>query len=262
MQIHPRLTRGLFIAAWTLMGTLTLGGLAGNKATADEPALSTNINDYVCSKLDDVTATMKVGAYDERECAKINKDFGLIYKLKGDIKLRYKEENKLRLDAQIGASAATLIVNETTQYARLFGGAVHTSTPLGNTPGKRKTLLDVGMISAGYLAYTEAEFKRVQAIDGVPCAVFHIRYRDQKLDTSHRLVWIDPKTKVVLKRIEYSQQGKENATFYYKNPKEVAPGVWFPSSIIAYNNENKKAGETFYRDVKINTGLNDSIFKI
>jgi outer membrane lipoprotein-sorting protein len=262
MRIHPRLTRGLIMAAWTLMGTLTLGGLAGNKATADEPALSTNINDYVCSKLQDVTATMKVGTYDEHECLKINKDFGFIYRLKGDVKLFYKEVNKLRLDAQLGASPATLIVNQTTQYADLLGGKVHTVIPLGNTPGKRKTLLDVGMISAGYLAYTEAEFKRVQAIDGVPCAVFRISYRDKSLDTSHRLVWIDPKTKIVLKREEYTQAGKQNATFYYKNPKQVAPGFWFPSSIVAYNNENKRAGETLYRNVKINVGLKDSLFKL
>src|SRR5262249_23535201 len=109
---------------------------------------------------------------------------------------------------------------------------------------------------------TQTEFKRVQAIDGVPCAVFRISYLDQKLDTSHRLVWIDPKTKIVLKREESTQQGKLNATFYYKNPKEVAPGIWFPSSIVAYNNENKRAGETLYRDVKVNSGLDDSLFKM
>src|SRR5689334_968260 len=138
---------------------------------------------------------------------------------------------------------------------------LHSKMNLGNTPGKRKTLLDVGMISQGYLDIAEAEFKRVQAIDGIPCAVFRISYRD-RIDTSHRLVWIDPKTKIVLKREEYTQQGKQNATYFYKNPREVAPGIWFPSSIVVYNSEDKKAGETLYRDIKINTGLDDTIFKM
>lgn len=244
-----------------MMGTLTMVLMAGSTATADEPKLSENINDYVC-KLDDVTATMKVASYDENEGRKINKDFGLIYKLKGNIKLRYKEPNRLRLDAHIGGPSATLIVNETTQYSSLFDGKIRDTRPLGREPGKRKTLLDVGLISPGYLAYTEAEFKRVQAVDGVPCAVFRISYRDKSLDTSYRLVWIDPKTKVVFKREEHTQQGKHNATFLYKSPKEVAPGIWFPSSIVAYNADDKKAGETLYSDVKVNTGLDDSIFKL
>src|SRR5438552_1579253 len=122
MLANPRTTRVLFTAAWTMMGMLMLGSMAGNRATADETGISTNINDYVCGKIEDVTATVKIGSYDENEGRKINKDFGLIYKLKGDIRLRYKEENKLRLDAHIGASDATFIVNEATQYVRLGVG--------------------------------------------------------------------------------------------------------------------------------------------
>jgi outer membrane lipoprotein-sorting protein len=261
MQLDPRKARVILTAVITMIGALTLGSLAGNRATADEPNVSANINDYVCSKLDDVTATVKVAFYDDTEGRKINKDFGLLYKLKGDVKLRYKEENKLRMDGHIGASQVIFIVNNTTQYVRL-GLVKPGPVDLGNSPGKRKTLLDVGMISSGYLAYTEAEFKRVQEIDGVPCAVFRISYRDKTLDTSHRLVWIDPKTKVVLKREEYTQTGKVNATFFYKKPAEVASGVWFPTSIVVFNNEDKKVGETLYRDVKINTGLEDNLFKL
>ena len=60
---------------------------------------------------------MRVDHYDERAGEKINKDFGYIYKLRGDIKVRYKEENKIRLDATVGASNLTLIVNNSTQLA-------------------------------------------------------------------------------------------------------------------------------------------------
>jgi outer membrane lipoprotein-sorting protein len=217
------------------------------------------MNDYAV-KLDDFTASMKVIDFNEHEGVKINKDFGVIYKIKGDIKVRYKEENKLRIDGLLGASPMTLIVNGTTQYATIPAAHIKTRLSLGKEPGKRKTLLDVGMISGGYLAYTQAEFKRTQVVDGVLCAVFSVSYRDKTLDTSHRMIWIDPKTKITVKRDEYSQEGKLNATFLYKQPVEAAPGVWFPTRIEAYNNEGKKAGVTSYSNFKVNVGLQESDF--
>ncbi|MCW3096008.1 MAG: hypothetical protein JWL77_1626 [Chthonomonadaceae bacterium] len=229
---------------------------AGRPALAQEP--SHNLNDYAV-KLDDFTAAMKIVEFNEHEGVKINRDFPVIYKIKGDIKVRYKEENKLRIDGLLGASHATFIVNGTTQYASIPAAHLKTVISLGKEPGKRKTLLDMGMISTGYLAYTQFEFKRTQVVDGVLCAVFSVSYKDKSLDTSHRMIWIDPKTKITLKRDEYSQEGKLNATFLYKQPVEH-DGFWFPTRIEAYNNEGKKAGVTAYSDVKVNVGLSESDF--
>jgi len=258
MRNTIRISRRAIVAGLVAVGVLSIGFLAGNKVTAAEP--SQNIHDYVSDKLDDFTATMRVDHYDERAGEKIHKDFGYIYKLKGDVKLRYKEENKMRLDAQIGASNLTLIVNNTMQYVRAVG--LKTKNDLGNTPGKRKTLLDAGFISNGYLSIAEAEFRRMQEVKGIQCALFRISYKDKTLDTSHRLLWIDPITKVVVKREEYSQQGKVNATYYYLQPTEVAPGIWFPTRIEAYNRDNQQAGVTLYRDVHVNQGIDDSVFKL
>lgn len=255
--------RRILFAATALVfaGVGSAGFPTGNKATAARAAeLSSNINDYVANRLDDFTATMHVVSYDENAGRKINKDFGLIYKLKGDLHLSYKEENKLRLDGHIGASKATLIVNGTKQYVRFL--SIKSTSDLGDTPGKRKTLLDVGLISSGYLAYTEAQYMGSRPVEGVLCAVFRVRYRDQHLDTSHRIIWVDPKSKVVLKREEYSQAGKLNATYYYQDPKQVATGIWFPTRITAVNNEGQQAGVTAYRDVQVNLGLEDSLFRL
>ena len=132
---------------------------------------------------------------------------------------------------------------------------------MGQKRRKKKTLLDVGFVSAGYLSYCEGEFKRMQEVKGINCALFRLSYKDKELDTSHRLVWIDPKTKIVIKREEYSQVGKLNATFWYLEPKEVAPGVWFPTRLEAYNRDNQQAGILNYRNVVVNSGLDDSVFK-
>jgi outer membrane lipoprotein-sorting protein len=258
MFAFPRSAVNLFtLPMLALVGCVGLTVISPS-ALAQEP--SHNLNDYAVSDVKDFTAFMKIVEFSEHEGVKINKDFPLIYKIKGDIKIRYKEENKLRIDGLLGASSMILIVNGTTQYATIPAAHIKTKMSLGKEPGKRKTLLDMGLISPGYLAYTQAEFKRTQVVDGVVCAVFNVSYRDKSLDTSHRMIWIDPKTKITMKRDEYSQQGKLNATFLYKQPDEVAPGFWFPLRIEAYNNENKRAGVTAYHGIKVNVGLPESDF--
>ncbi len=247
-------------AAVAIVGLASSFSVAGNMATAAEP--SQNIHDYVPEKLDDFTATMRVDHYDEHAGEKISKDFVYIYKLKGDVKLQYKEENMMRLDAQIGASNLTFIVNNATQYVRAAAVGLRTVNNLGQTPGKRKTLLDAGFISNGYLSLADAEFKRTQDVNGTMCALFRVSYKDKTLDMSHRLVWIDPKTKIVVKREEYSQKGKLNATYFYSKPTEVVPGIWFPTRIAVLNRDGQEAGVTLYRNIHVNQGLDESIFRL
>lgn len=253
------LTACLVLTVASLVGVSVV---AGNRATAAARfASGADVNDYVASKLDDFIATMHVVQHDDNAARKIHPDFGLIYKLKGDIKIRYKEENMMRIDGKVGASNATLIVAGTHQYVK-FGPGITRKDDLGASPGKRKTLLDVGMISSGYLAYTNPQSLGSRPVNGVMCGVFRISYKDQTLDTSHRIVWVDPKTRITLKREEYSQTGKLVATFYYRDARQVAQGIWFPSRIEVFNAEGQKAGETSYRDVKVNQGLADSLFKL
>lgn len=248
------------MAGLVVLGAGTLLLQAGNRAAAGAPEASTNIADYVCQKLDDVTATMRVTYYNDQAGRKMGEGFEVMHKLKGDVQMRYKEENKLRLDTR--APKAVYIINNTTQQVSVPSLGIRTTMNFDESPGKRKTLLDVGLISNGYLAYTMAEFRRMAPVNGVNCAVFKISYRNKQLDTSHRMVWIDPKTKVTLKREEYSQEGKLNGTFFYKDPKEVASGIWFPSAIEVHNNEGQKAGITAYKNVKVNQGLEDNLFKL
>ena len=226
--------------------------------------VSSNIQDYVASKLDDFTADLHLVKYDSDAGHKINKDFGLIYnwmqKSHGDLRLCYKEPDKMRIDGTFGASKGTFIVNENHQITRLSLG-LRDERDLGDTPGKRKTLLDVGLISEDYLSYTQAEFRGSRPYKGVDCAVFNISYKDKNKDTSHRIVWIDPKTRVTLKREEYSQVGKLLSIWYYHDPHEVASGIFMPSTIEIDDSDGELAGETAYKNIKVNQGVADGLFR-
>lgn len=221
-------------------------------------AIATDIQSYVCSKLDDFSATMHVVNVNERALSKISKDAVLIYKF-GTVEMRYKEPDMVRIEGNAQGTHGVFILNGPTQWVAFNG--IKAKRNFANQPGKRKSLMDVGLISEYYLSYTNARFLREGSVDGVPCAVFDMTYKDRH-DTSHHIVYVDPKTRVVRKRESYSQDGKLQAIYYFKDVKEVKPGVWFPTLIEAQNTDRVIAGTTAYRDIKVNTGLPDSLFRM
>lgn len=244
--------------AWSALaaGILTLG-LMGVGSTAR--ALDHNITSYICEKLDDFTATMSVVSVNERELGKISKESILIYKF-GTASIRYKEPNKVRIEGNAQGTKATFILNGSTQWAALNN--FKTKKDFGKSPGKRKSLMDMGLVSEYYLTYTNARFLREGTVDGTPVGVFDMTYKDRDEDTSHHIVYIDPKTKVVLKRESYSQDGKLQAVYFFKKVTEIRPGIWFPTLIEAQNVDRIIAGSMAYKNIKVNTGLSDDIFHL
>jgi outer membrane lipoprotein-sorting protein len=253
-----------WLLGFAVWGALSLGVIAPAPASPGAE-VSANIRDYVASRLDDFTADLHLVRYDADAGHKITKDFGRIYdwmkKMHGDLQVSYKEPDKMRLDGRLGASKGTFIVNETKQIIRVPNLGLSFKNDFGDSPGKRKTLLDMGLISEDYLSYTQAEFRGARPYKGVDCAVFNISYRDKTKDTSHRLVWIDPRTRVTLKREEYSQEGKLLSIWYYHDPHEVSPGVFMPSSIEIDDSDGEPAGETAYKNIRVNQGIADTLFQ-
>jgi outer membrane lipoprotein-sorting protein len=242
-----------------LLWSVATSGALVLSTLAQARAVDNNISHYICQKLDDFQATMQVVSVNERELAKISKDAILLYRFKS-VNMRYKEPNKVRIEGSVDGTRGTFVLNGPLQSVRINSATI--KRDFGNSPGKRKSLMDVGLISDYYLTYTNARFLREGTVDGVPCAVFDMTYKDRDEDSSHHIVYVDPKTKVVLKREAYSQTGQLQAIYFYKNLREVAPGVWFPTRIEAQNVDRVVAGVTAYKDVKVNVGLPDSLFKL
>lgn len=267
MSFRNHITRfTLLLGAFALIGGAEITprqATSAFAAQAKSAPISSKLSDYAVAKLDDFETTMKAVYHDDNAARKINNDIGMLYQLKGDVLIRYKEENKFRADGKLGASKASLVINDAQQTYSLVG--LKQTTNMGKAPGKRKSLLDVGLISEYYLSYAQGEFLGEKPFEGVQCAVFKITYKDRSLDTSHRIVWIDPKTKVTLKREEYAQEGsggKLRSIWLYRQPVEIVPGLFFPTRIELLNNENKKAGETSYTNTHVNVGLDDKVFRL
>lgn len=217
-----------------------------------------DIHKYVCEKLDDFSADVTVVKADHRELGKISKDLGLAYSLP-NITMQYKDPNMVRMDGTKDGSKVSYILNGTKQIFKLNG--LKTTRDLGNSPGKRKSLMDMGLISDFYLSYTNARFLREATVDGTPCALFEMTYKDKDEDSSHHNIYVDPVTKVVRKREAYSQDGKLQAIYYYKNVIQLKPGVWVPTQIEVQNTDRVVAGIMAYKNIKVNTGISESVFR-
>lgn len=220
-------------------------------------AQSQDINDYVQTRLQDLRATVRQQAANQRELERINRDFANSYRVK-QMTARYKEPLRMRLESKIGVVNVVYIING--NHKHVSAGPIRTTDDISNAPGKRQSLMDFGILTPGFMRLVHARFLRFETEGGTRYAVFELTWANSD-DTSKHVVWMDAKTRTVYKRQWYNQQGKFMATFLYKNPVEVSPGIWVPTRVEVYNADGKLGGVTTYVDLRVNEGLPDSLFQ-
>ncbi len=220
-------------------------------------AQSQDINDYVQTRLHDLRATVKQQTANQRELEKINKDFANSYRIK-QMTARYKEPSKMRLESKVGVVSVVYIINGNRKH--VSAGPIKSTDDISDAPGKRQSLMDFGILTPGFMKLVNAQFLRYDHEGGVRYPVFELTWANSD-DTSKHIVWMDGKTRTVVKRQWYNQVGKLMAIFYYKNPVEAAPGIWIPTRVEVYNAEGKLGGVTTYVDLYVNEGLPDSLFQ-
>src|SRR5438270_9117043 len=101
--------------------------IAAIAAAAAGPAraIDTNIKSYVCSKLDDFTATVNTIQANQRELGKISRDAYLLYKLK-DVRMQYKEPNMVRIEGSLEGARGLFVLNGINQYVSFPKAGIHT----------------------------------------------------------------------------------------------------------------------------------------
>jgi outer membrane lipoprotein-sorting protein len=234
------------VSAYALLWLALFGG-----GRPDTPQFS----QIVVSDLKDFQATVKVEKADRTELNKINRDFGMAYSLR-DLTMRYKEPNKLRMEGSVG----WLVFNGSTRCFRVPQLKLTKRDDLGESPGKRYTLFDIGILTPSALAVMQTKYLRSENLDGVAAQVFDMKYRGD--DTSRFTIWVDLERRVVLKRAWYDATEKLKAVFLYQEHRQLQPGLWAPTRLEVRNGDDAVAGVTSYSDLKINQGLDDSLFTI
>ena len=234
-----------YIAA-VITAAFTFAGAA--QAAPDIHALTSN-------NIKTMSASSEIVTENQDELKKIDGDIALAYRLhRGS--MTYSQPGKLRIDASIPHLATGYYVINGNQKLTV-APFVHKVQDTTGAPGKRQTLLDFGLVPPELLTDYNATFLRRES--GLLC--FQIQPK-QAGETQKDLVWIDPKTHITVQRYNYGRDGKLTKILLYKNPVQVAPGIYVPTRVELYNTQDKLAGATVYQNIHVNQPVNDALFKI
>ena len=246
--------------------TMALTSTLANRTAAEDPkpgrgAEAADIHTLV-SKLDDLEAALKVTRYEPLELEKISSDFKTTYSVR-NLNLQFKQPDKLRLEGHSATrGSALMILNGTVRFYSVPKFHLKKSEDLVNAPGKRQSLLEYsGLIVPDTLRFMQAQFVKMEALQGENKAVFDLTYQNTGVG-SHYRVWIDTRTHITTKREWYDSANKLRATFAYLDPHEVTPGLWLPGRLQVKNAEGAVGAEVTFSEAKANQKLADSLFDI
>ncbi|MDR3687856.1 MAG: outer membrane lipoprotein-sorting protein [Fimbriimonas sp.] len=230
----------------TLIAAAFLASHAGKETTIDV---------VLPQGLKDITLIARVVSGDQHELRKINKDFGLSYQFK-ESKISIKLPMKFRAETKIEDSNILYVIDGDELLTSFAGLRSHQN--LKGKPGRRQSGVEIGLLTPDlFEGYLTAKYVREASTDKVP--VFDLSYVASDGDKTRNRVWVDGDHRYVTRREWFNREGKHVASFTYSAPINVS-GVWVPTHMEVSNGEGKLAGVTDYVDIKVNTGLSDSIF--
>ncbi len=225
--------------------------LSPGPARGQQPSLDA----YVTRGIDDLRASVVATNVDAAAVEKINRDFASLYRLR-KLTVFVKAPDRFRFENEIGV----YIVNGSTRYYSVAALKLRKRDDLGPLLSKRPSLLDMGVLTPSVVANLDARFVRAELLAGTSTAVFDVTFRQE--DSVRYRLWLDEKTRVIVRREWRDGAGKLRATFVCGEAREAKPGIWLPTRIEVRNAEGSVAGVLSYSDTSLNSGLDESLFSI
>ncbi len=198
-----------------------------------------------------LSATVRTTHADQSLLKKITPDFGNAYRLK-EATYTFDAPDKLEYKTRIGI---TNIVYTTTNTERTVnaGSFIHSKTDISKDLTKRNTIFVLGLLPKNYLETVRAQYVGHEAVQGIDCQVFFLRFLTDRVDDNRRTeVWIDPAKHYVVQKRVWNGGNEQHETIVYKNPVQVILGVWLPTRAEAYTPQMEYAGAVELSDVKGN----------
>ncbi len=231
-----------------VMAFLALAMLFGRSVLAAPP-----LQQFASAGIKTLSASSEITTENQSELRKIPGDIALAYRLHRGA-MQYMQPGLLRVSTSIpllGSGYYIVNGNRTLTVAPF----VHKVRDVTGAPGKKQTLMDFGMIPPELFADYNATFVSKDGSD----YVYNVTPK-LKSETYRYEVWIDPATKITAKRVDYDRHGVMTKQVYYKDPVQIAPGIFVPTRLELYNSSNKLAGVTVYQNIKVNQPISASTF--
>jgi len=238
---------------WFAYGGCVIAAAAALQAVAAAPAIP-EFSHLTSARFQTLTMDSEVVTENRAELKKIPGDFAQAYRFH-KVSIAYKQPGKLQFDTTVAGAHITYTINGNKRFTSVPSFHVHKVEDISGAPGKKQSLLDCGLVPPELLDDFDGIYERNDAGQ----LVYKVKPKI-KTERFHEQVWVDPKTHIVTKRERYNQDGKLMSWYKYLNPTEPRPRMYVPTRVEVYNPENKLAGVTIYKNIKINLGVDDKIF--
>lgn len=257
--MNTRKTTAFLLA---MLPAVTVGSvaLAQKTATTTPPkvaAAPVSSETIATDKIKDLKASLRI-VHEEtnfEELGKIGGAFATSYRIpRYDI--AYKWPNKLRAEGKAGLVSAVIVYVGDTKMFKALG--IKKTQDIKGEPGQKQSLMDIGIFAKDWLSTDyQAVFQRREGA----LIVYKLVQRGT-INRSHEIVWVNPKTAITERRLSYNGDNVFQKELRYKNPREVKPGIYFPTRVEIYNPQGKLGAVQTVEEVTVNSDLPDSVFSL
>lgn len=253
-------------AALLLIGGAAVPAISSGQAAPAADTLSpttspdTIVATRTTDRIKDLTTTLvvKQDETNRDELSKIGGAFATTYSFQR-MNVNYQYPNKARFEGKSSIGSALLIYNGDDKMFKVPIPFVGKRTEnVHGQPGQKQSLLDLGIFARDWLTTDWAPhfIARVNGLD---------EYRlSQRFSTngSHEMVYVNPKTYIIARRISYNGDNKLLKELRFVNPTEIKPGIWVPTRIEIYNQYGKLGAVQTLEGTRVNAGVDPTLFDI
>jgi len=236
---------------------------AGQAAAAAEqaaPTVATSPDEIVATRstdrIKDLSTTLVVDqdATNRDELAKIGGAFATSYSFT-KMNVSYQFPNKARFEGKASIGYALLIYNGDDKAFKVPILPRQRENVHGQ-PGQKQSLLDLGIFARDWLT-TDWEPHFMGRQNGLDQYKLTQRFSTNR---SHDIIYVNPKTFIIARRISYNGDNRLLKEFRFKNAAEVKPGIWVPTRIEIYNQYGKLGAVQSVQDTRVNAGVDATLF--
>ncbi len=237
-----------------------LGVLLGMQFACAFPANEQDLKaaiEAATSGFKDMSATVIVREKNKDVLTSVDEGYARLYDFQS-AQIQLKAPDKIRIESKLGMVKVEYIISDGKKIFRAPKIKMNKVDDYSNTPAKLQKPLDFGLVTPQLW-----EGRRVEIIDDAEAkANNEIKLKLMWLTGDMiNYAWIDAEH-YWLKRFE-KRDAKDNliSRVEYSNPKNLGNVIWLPTKVELYAPDGEKAGATEFTDIKINSGLADTVFK-
>ncbi|MCE5321951.1 hypothetical protein LLG46_01410 [bacterium] len=205
--------------------------------------------------LKDWKADMVITEANKKNVSGMGEGYGDILKLDKAL-VYYKSPDMIRYDGYAEGIKVTYVQNGYTKL--ILATMIRHKENVKNAPGKRFDSLDIGFISSRL--WQDNHVSVISEKNGIAKLKFDPKYGGN--DKRHDLVWLDVKNLRLIKREKYRGSGEMRTRTVYGSYQKLTTKLPVATSANLFNGDGKELGSVKYKNIKVNTALNNSMFSL